>query len=259
MTDERSWPDADPSLVTGALDALEEGIQLLSPSWRYLYVNQAAARQGKKAREELLGRTMMECYPGIEVTPMFAALDRCLRDRTTDALENEFVYEDGKRAWFELRIRPCPSGVAVISLDMTARKNVESRLKEAYGQALRDLVTPVIRVHDGVLLVPLVGAFDSDREARMTESVLARAADEHAKVVIFDVAGVPTLDTAGVHHLLQTTAMIRLLGGTTILTGMRAAMAKAIVHLGADISAMETTAQLSEGIELALAKVQKKS
>lgn len=251
-------PDADPSLVTEALDALQEGVQLLSPSWRYLYVNQAAARQGRKPREELLGKTMMECYPGIEASPMFAALERCMRDRRSDALENEFVYEDGKRAWFELRVRPCPSGVAIISLDMTERKNVESRLKEAYGQALRDLVTPVIRVHDGILLVPLVGTFDSEREARVTETVLTRAADEHAKVVIFDVAGVPTLDTAGVHHLLQTTAMIRLLGGTTILTGMRAAMARAIVHLGADISTMETTSQLSEGIELALALVAKK-
>lgn len=244
----------DPT-VTEAFDAMEEGIQILSPEWRYLYLNAAAARQGRKPREQLIGKTMLECYPGIEGTPMFKMLERCMRERASDRMENEFAYEDGKRAWFELRVHPCRAGLVLASLDMTVRKGVELRMDEAYRQALRDLVTPVIRVHDGVLLVPIVGALDKHRSSQMAESVLTRVAEEGAKVVIFDIAGIPVLDTAIAHELLQTTAMIRLLGATTILTGVAAAAAKSLVQLGVDLSAMTTTSRLAQGIELALEKI----
>lgn len=245
----------NPELLPDTLDALQEGVQILSPDLRYLYVNEAAARQGRKPRAELVGKTMVECYPGIDRTPMFAMLQRCLTERRADTMENEFTYEDGKRAWFELRIRPCPAGVVLLSLDMTTRKTVEASLSEAYGQALRDLVTPVIPLYHGVLLVPLVGALDSNRAARITETVLARTEDGGAKVVIFDVAGIPELDTAVAQHLLQTIAMIRLLGATTILTGVAAATAKALVRLGIDLTTTETTSHLAQGIELALARI----
>jgi PAS domain S-box-containing protein len=241
--------------LNAALDALEEGIQVLSPEFRYLHVNEAAARHGRKSREELLGRSMIECYPGIDRTPMFASLSRCMRDRSSATLENEFAYENGDRTWYELRVRPCPAGLVVVSIDVSERKSMELRLASAYEQALRDLVTPVIRVHRSVLLVPLVGALSAGRAAQVTETVLTRVCDEAARVVIFDVAGMPELDTDVAHHLLQATSMIKLLGVTTILTGLSPAAAKAIVHLGVDLSAMSTRSQLADGLELALAKV----
>jgi PAS domain S-box-containing protein len=248
----------DPSSdLTDSLDALLEGIQILSFDWRYLYVNDAVARQGRKSRAELLGRTMLECYPGIDKTPMFSLLERCMRERAPQTMENEFVYEDGSRAWFELRMRPCTAGVIIASLDVTERKSVEARLQDAYRQALRDLITPVIRVHEGVLLVPLVGALERARAEQSTEVVLDRVVRETAKVVIFDVSGVPDLDTAVAQHLIQATAMLRLLGATAILTGLSGAAARTIIHLGVDLSAMLTTNRLAEGIELALARVGK--
>jgi rsbT co-antagonist protein RsbR len=76
--------------------------------------------------------------------------------------------------------------------------------------------------------------------------------EEAARAAIFDVAGVPTFDTPMAHHLLQTTAMIRLLGARTILTGLSAEAAKTMVHLGVDRSTMETTSQLVEGRTLAM-------
>src|SRR5512147_2223244 len=97
-----------------SLDSLREGIQVISRDWRYLHMNLAAAQHGRRARAELIGRTMMECYPGIERTRLFAVLESCMRERRSDQLENEFVYPDGRRADFELRIRPCPEGLIVL-------------------------------------------------------------------------------------------------------------------------------------------------
>lgn len=245
----------DPVLVAAAFDALSEGLQILSPEWRYLYLNEAAARQGRKPRDELLGRTLLECYPGVEKTAVFSLFERCLREQRPDSMENEFTYEDGRRAWFEVRVRPCPAGLILVSLDMTERKNVELALREAYQQALRDLVTPILRVFRGVLLVPFIGALDHLRASRITETVLTSIVQESARVVLFDVAGIPTLDTAVAQHLLQTAAMVHLLGATTVLTGLGPEAAKSIALLGVDLSAMRTAARLSDGIELALGMV----
>ena len=114
------------AILADALDSLREGVQVLAPDWRYLYLNDAAARQGRKARDELLGRTLLACYPGIETTAMFGSLERCMRERRADAMENEFECEDGQRAWFELRFRPCRAGPVILPLDMTARNGVET-------------------------------------------------------------------------------------------------------------------------------------
>lgn len=123
--------------------------------------------------------------------------------------------------------------------------------------AIRELSTPVIRVHDRVLLLPLVGTIDSYRAQQIMEAVLLRVTEEQARVVIVDIAGVPVIDTKVADHLLKTTAAVRLLGARTILTGISAQIARTIVQLGVDISAMDTRSRLADGIELALDMVGK--
>ncbi len=124
-------PDEELSRLRGALDSIGEGFQIIGFDWRYLYVNTAVARHGRRPADELLGRTMMECYPGIDQTEMFRALARCMSERVPSSLENEFTYPDGKKAWFELRIQPCPEGICVFSVDVTERKRLESQLRQA--------------------------------------------------------------------------------------------------------------------------------
>ena len=106
----------DATQLRDVLDAWDEGMQILSPDWRYLYVNEAAARHGRKAREELYGRTMSDCYPGIETTHMFRVLERCMRERTSAVMTNEFDFPDGTKGRFDLRIKPCAEGLIVLSL-----------------------------------------------------------------------------------------------------------------------------------------------
>ncbi|MGO8999553.1 MAG: protoglobin domain-containing protein [Polyangiaceae bacterium] len=121
-----------------------------------------------------------------------------------------------------------------------------------HQQAIRELSTPVIRVYDGVLLLPLVGAIDSLRAGQVMESVLARVADDQARVIILDIAGVAVVDTKVADNLVKTTAAVRLLGAETILTGISAQVARTMVQLGVEFSAMHTRSRLAEGIELAL-------
>jgi len=131
---------------------------------------------------------------------------------------------------------------------------------EALGRhqaAIRELSTPVIRVYERVLLLPLVGAIDSHRAQQVMESVLLHIVEAQAKCIIIDIAGVPVVDTRVADHLLKTTAAVRLLGAQTILTGITAQVARTMVQLGVDISAMHTVSRLSDGIELALGLVGK--
>lgn len=106
-------------------DLLLEGCQVISFDFRYLYVNDAVARQGRRAKDELLGRTMMEVYPGIEHTPMFAALKRSLFDHIPDDLETEFTFPDGATGWFLLKMEPVVDGLIILSIDITERKRAE--------------------------------------------------------------------------------------------------------------------------------------
>ncbi len=121
-------------IARDVLDSLQEGCQVIAFDWRYLYVNDALVRQGRLAREELLGRTMMECYPGLEQQQFFAVLERCMRERVRDRTEIEFLFADGSPGWFDLQIVPVPDGICIISLDTTEERLARARLSAAESQ-----------------------------------------------------------------------------------------------------------------------------
>jgi PAS domain S-box-containing protein len=125
------------------LDTLTEGCQVIGPDYTYRYLNDAAVRQSRRAREALLGRRMEEVFPGIESTPMFAMLQRCMEERVALRTENEFQYPDGGTGQFELRFEPVPEGVFILSLDVTEwRHGVAEwlRLSTAIEQAAEAMI-----------------------------------------------------------------------------------------------------------------------
>src|SRR5687767_33175 len=109
------------------LDQLREGCQILDRNWRYLYVNDAAARQSRRRKDDMVGRTIMEAYPGIDKTAIFATLTKCMTTRTAARAVNELRHADGTTEWFELSIQPADEGLFVMSLDITAHKRSEAR------------------------------------------------------------------------------------------------------------------------------------
>jgi PAS domain S-box-containing protein len=119
--------EADPYRRT--LDNLLEGFQIVGHDWTYVYVNPAAAAQGRSSPGALIGRRMFEAYPGFDQTPLFATLKRCMEERQPAAVENLFTYPDGSTAWFELRVEPVPEGLCIHSVDIEARKAAEAAVR----------------------------------------------------------------------------------------------------------------------------------
>lgn len=118
--------------------------------------------------------------------------------------------------------------------------------------AVRELSTPVIRIFERILLLPLVGTIDTGRAEQLMETLLVRVGEERARVVIIDISGVPVVDTKVAEHLLLTTNAVRLLGAETVIAGLSPTIAKTIVQLGLPLPADATRGRLQEAIELAL-------
>ncbi|MFZ5902794.1 MAG: GAF domain-containing protein [Chloroflexota bacterium] len=132
------------------LDTMLEGCQIIDFDWRYVYVNDAAAAHGHLTREALLHHTMMEMYPGIENTDMFAVLRDCMENRVPAKLENRFVYPDGAVGWFSLGIQPVPEGILILSFDITERIRAEmqtTQMKRLYA-TLSQVNQTIVRVKD---------------------------------------------------------------------------------------------------------------
>jgi PAS domain S-box-containing protein len=121
------------------LDYMLEGCQIIDYDWRYTYVNEAAAKQGRKTKKELLGYTMMQVYPGIDRTELFNHLTNCMTNRVSHQIDNEFTFPDGSKGWFELRIEPVPEGILILSMDVTKNKEVETELNR-YRNRLEEVV-----------------------------------------------------------------------------------------------------------------------
>jgi PAS domain S-box-containing protein len=176
------------------LDNMIEGCQTIGFDWRYLYLNDSAARQGHRPKEELLGRTMMEAYPGIEATEMFAVLRRCMEQRTVQSMENEFRYPDGGTASFELTVQPVPEGIFILSVDITDRKRAEGKLQESEAR-YRALFE---RAPYGVLTIDLATATPiefNDQAARQ----LGYSREEFARVHIPDYEAAETVEQTAEH------------------------------------------------------------
>ncbi len=111
-----------------SLDYMIEGCQIIDYDWRYVYVNEAAAKQGRKTKDELLGYTMMQVYPSIDKTEMFSHLRNCMVNRVRHQLDNEFTFSDGSKGIFELHINPVPEGILILSMDITHNRELEAEL-----------------------------------------------------------------------------------------------------------------------------------
>lgn len=104
---------------------LLEGCQIISHDFKYLFLNEVILEQGKQSWDSLLGKTMMEAYPGIENTEMFAHLKEVMQSGVPQRMLNHFTYPDGSEGWFDLNILPWPDGAMILSLDISAQKRLE--------------------------------------------------------------------------------------------------------------------------------------
>jgi rsbT co-antagonist protein RsbR len=119
-------------------------------------------------------------------------------------------------------------------------------------QELLELSTPVVKLWNGILALPLIGTLDSARTQVVMENILQKIVDTGAAIAIIDITGVPTVDTLVAQHLMKTIAAARLMGADCIISGIRPQIAQTIVHLGVNLEDVTTKASLADAFVVAL-------
>ena len=122
-------------------------------------------------------------------------------------------------------------------------------------QDMLELSTPVVKLWDGILALPMIGTLDSARTQVVMENLLQRIVDTGAEVAILDITGVPTVDTLTAQHLLKTVTAARLMGADCIISGIRPQIAQTIVHLGVELGDVVTKATLADAFSAALKRM----
>ena len=139
-------------------------------------------------------------------------------------------------------------GLFTTEMYQRAREEIIARQQ----QDMLELSTPVVKLWDGVLALPMIGTLDSARTQVVMETLLQRIVETGSAVAILDITGVPTVDTLVAQHLLKTIAAARLMGADCIISGIRPQIAQTIVHLGVDLGGVTTKATLADAFALAL-------
>ena len=141
-------------------------------------------------------------------------------------------------------------GLYTTEVYLKSREEVIRRQQEE----MLELSTPVVKLWEGILALPLIGTLDSARTQVVMESLLESIVKTNSRVAIIDITGVPTVDTVVAQHLLKTVTAARLMGADCIISGVRPQIAQTIVHLGINLLDVTTKATMSDAFALALQK-----
>lgn len=175
-----------------------------------------------------------------------------LREPVTALLRAEFEDDSDDE-----RVTACTQALAVLTATlrlviMETTVSAGEELIARQRQQLLEVATPVIKLWDGVVAVPLIGTLDSARSQVVMESLLEAIVDQRAAYAILDITGVPTVDSLVAQHLMKTVAAARLMGAECIVSGIRPAIAQTIVQLGIDLGSIITRAGLADALAYAL-------
>lgn len=170
--------------------------------------------------------------------PLFEQL-RALHRADADAL--------GRDVWAATRLIDS-LGLHTVKTFQLIREAIIRRQQEE----MLELSTPVVKLWEGILALPMIGTLDSARAQVVMESLLNRIVETGSQIAILDITGVPTVDTLVAQHLLKTVTALRLMGAECIISGVRPQIAQTIVHLGVDLQGVTTKSSLADALALAL-------
>ena len=170
--------------------------------------------------------------------PLFAGLQRSFKDNPAAMVD----------ATWEVSSLIDQMAQFTVTTYQRSREEVISRQQ----MELLELSTPVVKLWDGVLAVPVIGTLDSSRAQMVMESLLERLVETGSELAIIDITGVPTVDTLVAQHLMKTVTAIRLMGAESIISGIRPQIAQTIVHLGIDLQGIITKSTLADALATAM-------
>lgn len=255
-------------LLNAVLENSSSVIYVKDTLGRYILINRRAEQLLRRSRTEILGRSDAELFPAQSAESAESATqrDRAIVSRgEPEDYEEQVRDADGTVRDFLTTKFPLTdasgavTGVCGISTEITERKRaaeeraaLQQQVIEAQRAALRELSTPLIPLAEGVLAMPLIGTIDAARAAQILDTLLDGVAAQRARVAILDITGVRLVDAQVASALLNAARAVRLLGAHVILTGIRAEVAQALVHIGADLGDLTTRSTLQSGIASAL-------
>jgi rsbT co-antagonist protein RsbR len=170
---------------------------------------------------------------------LFAALNRSSKDAEVIA-----------RGTWEMTNLLDSLGLHTMEVFQKSREEIIARQQ----REIAELSTPVVKLWDGVLALPLIGTLDSERTQVVMENLLQSLIDHNAEIAIIDITGVPTVDTLVAQHLLKTISAARLMGADCIISGIRPQIAQTMVHLGVELNVV-SKASLADALALALQRI----
>src|SRR6185369_8052835 len=206
-------------LLSSIGDAAPQSLDVLSEAWRPVREN----------LEELSRSRAIQGFSSGETATFVFSLKKPLFSRIRRAMAND-AQGLADETWTVTEM--------VDALAMHTVKTFQKTREEVIGrqqEEMLELSTPVVKLWDGVIALPMIGTLDSARTQIVMESLLQRLVDTGSEIAIIDITGVPTVDTLVAQHLLKTVTAIRLMGAECIISGIRPQIAQTIVHLGIDL------------------------
>jgi rsbT co-antagonist protein RsbR len=247
-------------------------VAMLDRDMRYIMASQRWITDYELSDENIIGRSHYDIFP--DIPDQWKAIhQRSLAGSIEGQNEDPWERADGGMDWLSWKTYPWHDSSGAIGgiifftevvtkyvQDQQTMRESEVQLREINTHQeqllnmIREISSPVIPVHDEVLVLPLVGTIDSARSSRIMETLLTGVQEHAAEVVIIDITGVPIVDTAVANHLIQATRAATLLGAHCVLVGVSAEVAQTLVQLGVNLSTLVTCSNLQAGITYALAR-----
>jgi len=172
-----------------------------------------------------------------------------LKDALVGALKTELNSDPAGLLDGILKVSKLMDSLGVITFETFIKGREEVILRQT--DEITEISTPVIRVWDGILALPIIGTLDSARTQVVMENLLQEIVESGSTIAILDISGVPAVDSLVAQHLIKTVAATRLMGAECIISGIRPEIAQTIVHLGIDLSSIVTKATLASALKYA--------
>ena len=212
-------------------------------------INDQDARGFEKVHDILMGISVSRAKRGFSPREtgvyMFTFKEALLETLSKDVNDPTKLYEDS------LKISKIIDNMAILTFEgfIKGREDVIARQTDE----ITEISTPVIRVWDGVVALPIIGTLDSARTQVVMENLLQQIVETGSTIAILDISGVPAVDSLVAQHLIKTVSATRLLGAECIISGIRPEIAQIIVHLGIDLSNIITKSSLASALQTAFA------
>ncbi|WP_162052706.1 STAS domain-containing protein [Pontibacter pamirensis] len=172
-----------------------------------------------------------------------------LKKAIADALEQELAGQHEQLYKEVMMVNRLLDSLSVVTFETFIKGREEVILRQS--DEISEISTPVIKVWEGILALPIIGTLDSARTQVVMESLLQEIVNTGSNIAILDISGVPAVDSLVAQHLIKTVSATRLMGAECIISGIRAEIAQTIVHLGIDLSNIKTKASLASALQLA--------